>query len=329
MPLITSSSYHAPLLLKKGHACTIYAALYRSAPKLFPERQTINTPDGDFMDVDVNAAEAEDRKPVTVILLHGLEGSSDAHYMRAMASICLAQGWNTIRVNFRGCSGRPNHTERSYHSGASDDLDVVVQWAETKYPNEHFVLIGFSLGGNVCLKYLGEGGRRASVVGGVAVSVPCDLNGSSKVLAKWINRIYMRRFMKDLVKKLELKNQNLGTDFDISTFRKMKTFAEFDGAYTAPVHGFASAEDYWTRSSSLQFLDQIDVPTLLINAKDDPFLSKRCFPETIARNSDFFYLETPGDGGHVGFLTSVLQRSYSWQESRAVEFLREQVVRKL
>lgn len=281
------------------------------------------------MDVDVDAAEAEDRKPVTVILLHGLEGSSDAHYMRAMASSCLVQGWNTIRVNFRGCSGRPNHTERSYHSGASDDLDAVVQWAETKYPNERFVLIGFSLGGNVCLKYLGEVGRRASVVGGVAVSVPCDLNGSSKVLAKRINRVYMRRFMKDLVKKLELKNQNLGTDFDISTFRKMKTFAEFDGAYTAPVHGFASAEDYWTRSSSLHFFHKIDVPALLINAKDDPFLSKRCFPETIARNSDFFYLETPADGGHVGFLTSVLHRSYSWLESRAVEFLKEKVVGEL
>ena len=329
MPLITSSSYRAPWCLKPGHIATIYTALYRRAPEFGAERQTIETPDGDFVDLDVHEVDAKKygdsgSSPI-VILLHGLEGSADAHYVRAMSAACHAEGWGSIRVNLRGCSGRPNQTERSYHSGASHDLQTVVEWAEKRYPEASFAVVGFSLGGNICLKYLGEGIRRPSVAGGVAVSVPCDLNGSSVVLAKRVNRVYMNRFMKDLVEKLELKNRNLGTQFDITAFRKMKTFAEFDGAYTAPVHGFESADDYWTKASSLQFFHKIDVPTLLINALDDPFLSEACFPTKVAEKSEFFHLETPKHGGHVGFLTSFWQRDRGWQEQRVVEFLKEKV----
>ncbi len=334
MPLIESTSYSPSFLLKNGHLSTIYTALYRRAPELSYRRITIPTGDGDFLDLDlsfpgtevVSTPERSTGVSRVVVLLHGLEGSAEAHYIRGMAaSIHARLLCPTVSVNFRGCSGRPNLTERSYHSGATEDLQEVIRWVEGYFPGAGIALVGFSLGGNVTLKYLGEGIRRSSVAGGVAVSVPCDLTGSARVLSRAINQIYMRRFMKDLVWKLELKNRTLGTRFDIAAFRRMKTFAEFDGAYTAPIHGYISAEDYWQRCSSRQFMHGIDVPTLLINARNDPFLSESCLPREIAAQSEAFFLEIPEFGGHVGFLNSLTSRNHCWQESRTVEFLDTQV----
>jgi len=313
--------------MRNGHFSTIFTALFRGAGNPPYHRETLLTGDGDFLDLDVVKLSGSDkaRRPRVVILIHGLEGSADAHYVRAMAVEMNALGWHTVSMNLRGCSGRPNATEKSYHSGSSDDLQAVVEWTEQQFPDCEIAIVGYSLGGNITLKYMGEGIRRSSVSGAVAVSVPCHLPTSAIVLARMENRIYMHRFMRDLVAKLEAKNRNLGTSFNIPAFRKMRTFAEFDGAYTAPVHGFASAEDYWTRVSSRQFLQQIDVPTLLINALNDPFLSPECFPTGIAAKSDTFFLETPRFGGHVGFIQSLWSGNHCWQESRVSEFLRSQV----
>ncbi len=323
MPVLSSSSYRAPWLLRNGHTSTIFTALFRQAAPAHYQRFTLATPDDDFLDVDVLHPTVPSNR--AVLLLHGLEGSSQGHYLRSMANAVVAAGWSAVALNFRGCSGRPNRFARSYHSGVTEDVQVAVEWVQQKFPQSKIALIGFSLGGNVLLKYLGEGSRHASVVGGVAVSVPVDLAGSATVLASPINRIYMRRFMRDMTRKLELKNQTIGTDFDIPSFRRMRTFAEFDGAYTAPVHGFASAEDYWQRNSSLPLLQHIDVPTLLVNALDDPFLSASCLPEHIASASDAFFLETPRHGGHVGFLSDLHPRQHCWHEARAVQFLHEYV----
>ncbi len=334
MPLIQNTTYRGPLFLRNGHFSTVFTALFRKARDLKYCRETVDAPDGDFLDLDLSFPDPTEHpfneNSVTngkgvVILLHGLEGSTDAHYIRAIAQQLNENGFSTVGVNFRGCSGRPNLKARSYHSGATEDLAVVVNWVEDRFPSLPIALVGFSLGGNVLLKYLGEGSRKVSVVGGAAVSVPCDLSGSAKKLSHRINRIYMRRFMKDLTQKLQQKNDTLGTQFDIDAVRKMKTFAEFDGAFTAPIHGYGTAENYWEKCSSLQFLENIEVPTLLINALDDPFLSESCFPYQVAENNPNFFLETPKHGGHVGFLDSVWTHDHCWHEDRVVAFLNEKV----
>lgn len=314
MPLL-DSSYRAPWGFGNGHVQTIFPALFRRVPVITLRRERLTTPDGDFLDLDWHTDGGRTR---LAILSHGLEGDSTNTYIQGMARALVRAGWDVLAWNLRGCSGEPNRLLRSYHSGATEDLAAVIARAPEHYTQ--LALVGFSLGGNMTLKYLGEPAPDTRISGAVAFSVPCDLASSAFQLESFCNRIYMRRFLRSLRAKVREKMARFPGRLDDAGLEAMRTFREFDGAYTAPMNGFASAEEYWTRASSKPALERIRVPTLLVNALDDPFLPRACFPEKEARASECFFLETPACGGHVGFVTFNAQNEY-WSERRAVEFL--------
>jgi predicted alpha/beta-fold hydrolase len=241
-----------------------------------------------------------------------------------MATALVRAGWDVVAWNCRGCSGESNRLLRSYHSGATEDLAAVVEHVLRDGRYRRVALIGFSLGGNIALKYAGDLGAAidARVDRAVAFSVPCDLASSSQALESWANRIYMGRFMVNLRTKIRAKMRLFPGELDDAGLDAMRTFREFDGAYTAPLHGYRDAEDYWARASSKPVLDRITIPALLVNAWNDPFLPPECFPVEAARASEHFYFEAPRQGGHIGF-SSFNARGEYWSETRAVEFLGE------
>lgn len=323
MPIIATSTYRPHTYLGHHHVQTVYPTLFRRVPVLNYQRQRLELDDGDFLDLDWSAAGAQPSDRV-VIMCHGLESSSNAHYIRGMTYALNAAGVDVVCMNFRGCSGEPNRLLRSYHSGVTEDLRSVlaaVRHADLAAGKPRAIsLIGFSLGGNVILKCLGEGEGLAGVMNAVVLSVPCDLASSATRLMQGFNQVYMRRFIKFLVAKLAIKNQVLGAQFDLDAFRRMRTFAEFDAAYTAPQHGYASAAKYWQQCSSRYYLSGIRVPTLLLNAGDDPFLTPACYPWEQARDHAYLHLEVPRHGGHVGFIARNNRGRY-WHEERALAFL--------
>ncbi|WP_298732380.1 alpha/beta fold hydrolase [uncultured Chitinophaga sp.] len=319
MPLIQQSDYKAPFFLKNRHLLTIYPTLFRKIRNADYQRVRISTADEDFLDLDFSYTDS-DR---IVIILHGLEGSADRKYVLGMVHIFNNGGYDTVSLNFRGCSGEPNKNLRFYHSGETGDLAQVVEYlaATGRYQSIH--IVGFSLGGNVALKYLGEQGANVHplIRSAVTLSVPCDLRTSSQELEKRHNSIYMQRFIRALGYKLELKARRFPDMIRLDNYHQVKTFRQFDDLYTAPIHGFKDALSYWAACSSRPFLKKICVPALLINALDDPFLSPECFPYEEAAQSRYFYLETPRYGGHVGFVTFGQQRY--WSEKRAFAFINE------
>ena len=319
MPLIPSS-YRPPLSLRNGHLATIYPTLFRQIGSPTIERERLELPDGDFMDLDWS-----DRKHSRLAIIgHGLEGESSAKYIRGMSLALQKRGWDTLAWNCRGCSGEPNRLLRSYHSGVSDDLGHVVDHAIAQ-GYQSVALIGFSLGGNIVLKYLGEQGSGIppEVKAGIAFSVPCDLTSSSLRLGDWDNKIYMSRFMDDLKEKIIQKHEKFPGKLNLEGIKSVKTFAQFDDRFTAPLNGFTNARDYWTRASSKPHLEAIQIPALMIQAANDPFLPPPCFPKEIAEASKSFHLEIPRHGGHVGFTS---RRSEYWSETRCAGFLGEVMV---
>ena len=314
MPLL-ESQYQPPRGFANGHLQTIFPALFRRVPLTTRRRERIPTPDGDFLDLDWNT---DGQAPRLAILSHGLEGDSSNTYIQGMARALVRRRWDILAWNFRGCSGEPNRQLHSYHSGATEDLHTVVTHAAPRY--RKVALIGFSLGGNMTLKYLGEPEVHPHVSGAVSFSVPCDLASSALQLEGLANRIYMARFLKSLRGKVRGKMRQFPGKIHDSGLDAMRTFREFDGAYTAPLHGFASADDYWTQASCRPGLARISVPALLVNAEDDPFLPAACFPRPEAEASAHFFLETPKRGGHVGFLSFNEEGEY-WSEQRAAGFL--------
>lgn len=279
----------------------------------------METPDDDFIDLDWARSGISNK---LAILSHGLEGSSHGVYCQGMAQALLRAGWHVLVWNFRGCSGEINRTLRSYHSGDTGDLTYVLDHVAAHSNYAAISLVGFSLGGNLTFKYLADAGPKLpkNLCAAVGISVPCDLQGSALELERWDNRIYMQRFMKTLTAKVREKIVRFPGQLSDHNLDHMRTFREFDAAYTAPLHGFQSAEHYWSASSCGQVLDQITLPSLLINALDDPFLSNTCYPYVAADKSESVYLETPKHGGHLGFISSNTANIY-WSESRAVSFL--------
>jgi len=297
--------------------------MFRKIEGVNYKRKRISTPDGDFLDLDFSIVDSN----TIVIIIHGLEGNSERTYMRGMVKSVNKAGWDGVVLNLRGCSGEPNNLYLSYHSGKTDDLDLVVKHLLENYKYKKIMLIGFSLGGNLTLKYIGEKGNviPSEISAAVAISVPVDLKDSAVQLARFSNTIYMKRFLRMLkpkmIKKvLRFPNNGIRKN-DIA---KMKDFYDFDSLYTAPAHGFSSAEDYWEKCSAIAFLSEIKTPTLLINALNDPFLGKRSYPANDANSNPYFYLETPVYGGHVGFPKSIKMNGELWNEKRAIEFLKDQ-----
>lgn len=314
MPIITASTYRAPKWLIGGHLQTILPTL-RHVPAITPTTERMELEDGDFLDLDWIVS----GKRKLAILSHGLEGNARSRYMRGMAIALMKRGWDVLAWNFRDCGEEPNRLLSSYHSGKTDDLERVVQHAIAKDKYERIDLVGFSLGGNLILKYVGERGENIHPIlhRAVALSAPCELACSSHELSKWQNRIYMQRFLKTLREKIKVKHATFPDAPDISGISNIRNFSQFDNRFTAPIHGFESALDYWTRNSSRQFLPSIRIPTLLINAANDPFLGPKCYPFEEAKASKCFYLEVPNQGGHVGFGS---EDEY-WSEKRTADFL--------
>ncbi len=283
------------------------------------ERDRLELDDRDFLDLDWSRVGSGRQ---AVIVSHGLEGSSDAAYVRGMARAFNRRGWDAVAWNQRGCSGEPNRLLRMYHSGVSDDLlRVAKHVAGLGY--ERIGLVGFSLGGNVTLKLVGELSTEVPtwLAGAVGISVPVDLAGSAAVMAGWSSRIYMDRFLISLRGKLRAKQAKFPGLLDDTGYHRVRTFRDFDERYTAPIHGFAGAEDYWAKCSSLPVLERVRTPTLLLSAMDDPFLSSSCFPTALARTNEFLHLEASNRGGHVGFWGGGAENDESYAERRAIEFL--------
>jgi predicted alpha/beta-fold hydrolase len=314
MPLL-SSSYRPPWGLGNGHLQTILPVLFRRVATITCERERIETPDGDFLDLDWNR---DHRSESLVIITHGLEGNSANASVRGMASAFHRAGWDTLAWNLRGCSGELNRLLRTYHSGAWEDLQSVIEYAAGTY--RRIALVGFSIGGNLTLKYLGDHGNSIDprIVGAVAFSVPCDLASSARVMESRVNSIYMQHFLRNLRRKIREKASAFPGAVSTDGLGRIRTFREFDGTYTAPLNGFLSAEDYWAKASSKPSLSGITIPALLVNALNDPFLGAECFPREEAAANPHLQLELPESGGHLGFIT---RGEEYWSESRAVEFL--------
>ena len=306
-------AYRAPLWLPEGHTQSIYPALFRKIPLTHTHVERWELPDGDFLDVDLHMrSENLSDKPL-LIVSHGLEGSSRRHYVTGL--IRAMPEFNALAWNYRSCSGEPNRNLRFYHSGATDDLDFVIQEAVARGVKDIY-LAGFSLGGNLSLKWLGENGKKASqfVRKAVAFSVPLHLSSSSQQLTRRENRLYTHRFLQTLLEKVTEKSARYPMDITPSMLTSIRSLYDFDNVITGPLHGFKDAEDYYECNSSLYFLADIQVPTLIVNAKNDPFLSQECLPERI--DSDFVQIELPESGGHCGFYPRNY-RGQTWAEQRA------------
>jgi predicted alpha/beta-fold hydrolase len=307
------NTYQQPAVLFNRHLETIYPAIFRKVHSIDYQRERISTPDNDFLDLDW--LRKGSRK--LVVISHGLEGNTHRAYVKGMAKAFYDQGFDALAWNYRGCSQEMNRQLRFYHSGATDDLDLVVTHASKNY--DEIYLIGFSLGGNLTLKYVGE--RRDQINPTIkkasAFSVPIHLHSSCIQISKPGNWLYTDRFLKSLQAKVAAKSKQMN-GLDLSHFKKIKTLMDFDECYTAPIHGFASAIDYYQKSSAINFLNGIRIPTLLVNAQNDPFLSNECFLKS--NDNPYLKFESPQYGGHVGF--SLFDKSgLYWSELRALDFI--------
>lgn len=290
--------YHPPLFFKNGHFSTLYSALFRKVKSICYQRERLELPDGDFMDLDWSYANEVSDK--LAILLHGLEGDSHRVYMLGMAAQMNHLGYHVLAVNFRGCSGKPNRLFRSYHAGNTEDLQSILAHVERK-AYARCVLIGFSLGANLALKYMGEVHPYKSPISAViAISVPCSLRHSLEQLNRPENIVYRAKFIHQLGKKLKVKYYQFPEKFG-NKRPKFKTLLEFDHLYTAPAHDFVDAYDYYEKSSCVKMLTQISVPTLILNARNDSFLKDDCYPMQQAKEKNNLFLLIPDYGGHVGF----------------------------
>ena len=313
---MTENLYAPPFLFGNGHVQTIFPVLFRKVEDILYERERITTFDKDFLDLDWSV-KGHDR---LAVISHGLEGDSRRAYIKGMVKAVNEGGWDALAWNYRSCSGEPNRLLRSYHNGVTDDLSFVINHAGGKRPYKEIALIGFSLGGNLTLLHLGRETPNPMVKKAVVFSVPCDLTESAKVLAKPVNRLYMKRFLILLHEKIKAKMKLMPGLMDDKGYGDIKDFKAFDDRYTAPIHGFESAEDYWEKCSSKPYLPHIQIPTLIVNAVNDPFLPKACFPVQEARANKHISLLMPRSGGHVGFVSFNRQNLY-WSEMQAVDFL--------
>ncbi len=320
MPIL-KSNFSPKFPFTNKHLSTVFRTIF-SSPKVNYDRQRIETKDQDFLDIDISSIQSEN----LALMIHGLEGSSNSKYIRSTVNFLNRNNIDVIILNLRGCSGYINKTFKAYHSGETGDLAFILQYIEQQYTYKNISLVGFSLGGNVVLKYAGEQKKNLlnKVSSVVAICPPCDLKGSSEILAKKSNSIYMKRFLNTLISKSVIKSQmHPEQSLDIHQLKQSKNFKDFDGVFTAPSFGFKDAEDYWKKASSKQFLKDVQVPTYVLSAENDPFLSKSCIPYTIAKEHAFLHLEVPKFGGHIGFIDSWLPSKNTWCEERIEKFITE------
>lgn len=324
VPYLTHSSFNPHWAIPNGHMQTISGSLMDSSLKSPDLSEKVSTPDQDFVSLDWYFPHENKLMNNVAILCHGLESDARAIYIKRLANHLLRVGWTVAAWTYRGCGKQMNNSFRLYHSGASEDLHTIVSHIMQKKVWKGCGIIGFSLGGNITLKYAGERdwNFKTPLIGSIGISVPCHLSSSSRTLARPHNKFYMDRFFKSLEAKIIQKEKQFPGSLDLSHLGTMSSFHEFDEHYTARIHGFTSAEDYYSKSSSLYYLPKIRTRALLINALDDPFLSQQCYPKNIAQESDHFYLETPENGGHMGFISGKWKPQF-WINQRISQFLSE------
>jgi predicted alpha/beta-fold hydrolase len=313
-------SYLAPRWLPSGHLQTIYPAKCIVKPRVAYRRERWNTPDGDFIDIDF--VDGDPGQPL-VVLFHGLEGSSDSHYARSLMSHIKALGWSGAVPHFRGCSGELNHAPRFYHSGDTEEINWilrrVVATREDKQAGKLYA-VGASLGGNALLRWLGELQHGAEFVDAAcAISAPLDLAGGGAALSRGINMVYTKSFLQTLKPKCLRKLKQFPDLFECDAMLKARNLYEFDNVVTAPLHGFRDTDDYWHRASAKHVLNDITVPTLVLNAQNDPFLPAQHLPKEASR---FVTLDYPLEGGHVGFMVGAFPGVLSWLPERIIGFLK-------
>jgi predicted alpha/beta-fold hydrolase len=321
--------YPAPFWLPSGHLQTIYPATCIAKPAVRFRRERWDAPDGDFVDVDF--VDGQPGKPF-VVLFHGLEGSSDSHYARSLMADIAARGWSGAVPHFRGCSGEPNRAPRFYHSGDAAEIDWIMRRlhaGRNRRADDNpaggnggagkFYAVGVSLGGNALLRWLGESQHEAEFVDAAcSVSAPLDLAQGGASLSSGFNMIYTRMFLQTLKPKCVAKLKQFPGLFDLDAMHAARDLYAFDNIITAPLHGYRDTEDYWDRASAKHVLEDITVPTLVLNARNDPFLPGRHLPR---RASSRVVLDYPAEGGHVGFAVGGLPGKLHWLPQRLIHFM--------
>lgn len=313
--------------LGNPHLQTLWGPLWRKTVPLARERERLWLEDGDFLDLDWHGPHSA--KAPLVLVLHGLTGSSNSPYVAGLQQALCRQGWASVALNWRGCSGEPNLLPRSYHSGVSEDLAAAIAHVRTRRPLAPLFAVGYSLGGNVLLKHLGETGHDSQLLGAVAVSVPFRLDQCADRIGQGFSKLYQAHFMREMVAYVRNKqrrfkhdghHEGLATLSALGPLENMRTFWDFDGRVTAPLHGFSDASDYYRRASSRYFLSGIRTQTLVIQAADDPFVFLHSLPEPGELSASTRF-ELHAQGGHVGFVDGTVRRPGYYLERRIPHWL--------
>ncbi len=319
MPVLESSFTAPPLWARGRHLETIIPAFFRKVEGVVYTRERLVMADADFIDLDWSVRGYQK----LAILNHGLEGSSKQPYVLGMVKELNNGGWDTLSWNFRSCSGELNNHIRLYHAGSTEDLANVVSHALKEKKYKEIALIGFSLGGGIVLKYLGEYPLEPEIAKAIVFSAPCDLYGCAQTLSAGFNRIYLTYFLMTLKSKLLKKSKLYPEILSGTEWPKIDNFAEFDDHFTAPLHGFKDSLDYYIACSAKKNILDIPIPTLIINAANDPFMNESCYPIEECLKSKNVFLEMPANGGHLGFMKDTINGRY-WSEVRASSFLSKQ-----
>ena len=320
------AQYRPPFWLLGRHLQTIYPAAWLPLPDVTYRREEWSTPDGDFIELDWLTSENTDDKakpPNTqpiVVMFHGLEGNSKSHYALRLMAALREKNWRGVVVHFRGCGGKPNQLPRGYHCGDSAEIDWILRRLRSNETGPIYA-VGVSLGGNALLKWLGEQQENAQAIiaKAIAVSAPLALPTTGHVLGSGFNKIYARLFLKTLRPKALAMIEKYQLGFDTAALQTVDNLWHYDDLFTAPLHGFASADDYWEKSNSRPYLKSIQLPTLLINARNDPFLPAKDLP-TAAEVSSSVIREFPSKGGHAGFVSSLAGKGHDWLPQRMLCF---------
>ena len=314
---IVASRFEPAWWLPGGNLQTLWPYYFRRKTQVDLTRERLELPDGDFADLCLTANAGS---PI-VAVFHGLEGCVDSHYVKPLLAAVEKRGWLGVFMHFRGCSGEHNRLDRSYHSGETGDIGFLIDHLQKRFPGAPIAALGYSLGGNALLKYLGEADRRGQVHAAAAVSVPYVLAEGARRLSKGISRVYQRRLLGLLKRKFTDKFSGRDSPLDISEVPNLNDFFSFDDKITAPLHGFAGVDDYYTRSSSRQYLQTVNIPSLLIHARDDPFMTEDVIPAE-DELSGYVQLELAQTGGHIGFVSGkVPGYPVYWLEQRIIEYL--------
>lgn len=319
--MIVESSFRPALWLRGPHRQTLFASKVRPTPAVTVANERLELPDGDFLDLAWLPDAEQPADTPLVVVLHGLTGSIDSKYARGLLKQVAARGWRGLLMHFRGASAEPNRLPRSYHSGDTGDFRVLLRQLRERFPDAPLAAVGYSLGGNVLLKYLGEEGERSPLTTGAAVSVPFDLAICAQAINQGLARAYQRHLIGNMRADIERKFEDREPPFPLPDLDPLRTFPAFDDAVTAPLHGFTDAADYYTRASSGPFLKNIQTPALVLHSTDDPFMAPEMVPDADML-SESVRLELSHRGGHVGFVAADRwSRPVYWLEQRIPEWL--------